>query len=138
MKIVLDTNVVVSALLQPLGPSGQILAAVLAGEHQACFDDRIMEEYVEVLARPRFGFDQLQVEVVLDQIKAEGLRASCTPLNAALPDPDDEQFLEVAAGAQAEYVITGNLRDYPEDRRQGIRVVSPREFLTLTTKTQQG
>ena len=131
MKIVLDTNVVVSALLQPLGPSGQILAAVLAGEHQACFDDRVMEEYAEVLARPRFGFDQRRVKIVLDQIGADGIRATCTPLIAALPDRDDEPFLEVALGAEADCVVTGNLRDYPETLRQGVRVLSPREFLTL-------
>ena len=51
-----------------------------------------------------------------------------------LPDPDDEIFLEVALSGNARYLVTGNLKHYPEQNRQGARVLSPREFLELFRK----
>jgi putative PIN family toxin of toxin-antitoxin system len=53
MKVVLDTNVVVSGLLQPKGNPAQVLALALAGAVQVCYGQRLLAEYAEVLARPR-------------------------------------------------------------------------------------
>jgi putative PIN family toxin of toxin-antitoxin system len=127
--LVLDTNVLVSGLLRPAGPPGVILQQAAAGIHRVCYDDRILEEYREVLARPRFAFDQGDVETLLDQLEADGIPVLCDPLADALPDRDDEKFLEAAIAAPAEFLITGNLRHFPEDLRYGVRVIAPREFL---------
>ena len=63
------------------------------------------------------------------QIRAGGELVAAKPLPLRLSDPDDEPFLEVAAAAMAEFLVTGNLKHFPRDRRQGVRVVLPREFL---------
>ena len=125
----IDTNVLVSALLSPFGPPGEILRLVTAGTVGVCHDARILGEYRQVLLRPAFLFRTLQVESLLDQIEADGVPVAALPLSERLPDPDDEAFLAVALAGEADFLITGNLRHFPEASRQGVRVVSPRDFL---------
>lgn len=60
-------------------------------------------------------------------------RPRAVPLGVTLPDPDDEKFLEVAVSAGSSALVTGNLRHYPADRRQGMAVLMPREFLGAWT-----
>ena len=129
MNVVLDTNVLVAGLLTPHGPSGRVVDLLLNGELIPCFDDRIMAEYREVLGRAKFGFDRVQIEAVLDYIEGEGTHIVAVPLRMALPDPDDLAFLEVAVAAQAECLITGNLRHFPAKLRHGLRVETPHEFI---------
>lgn len=62
MKVVLDTNVLVSGLLQPFGLSGQIVSLVASGELVLCHDARILAEYREVLLREKFRFDPERIE----------------------------------------------------------------------------
>jgi len=129
MKIVLNTNVLVSGLLSPYGPPGQIVRMLAAGELTLCHDARIICEYHDVLARPKFPFSPEHVEALLDQIRAAGEPVSTRPLAKRLPDGDDEPFLEVAIAGDAEHLVTGNPRHYPARCRGGVRVVSPRRFL---------
>ena len=136
MKIVLDTNVVVSGLLQAQGNPAQVLALVLSGAIQICHDKRILAEYAEVLARPRFKFDPKRVREVLNKIETDGLAVDAAgESNLNLPDPDDEPFLAVALAASADFLVTGNLADYPPDKRRGCAVVSPAAFLTEWQRT---
>ena len=67
MKIVLDTNILVSGLLSSQGNPAQVLTLALAGAVQACYGERIVAEYAEVLARPRFKFDPKRVREVLNK-----------------------------------------------------------------------
>lgn len=129
MRIVLDTNVVVSGLWPPFGPPGEIVTRVAAGVLPLCLDERIVREYRDVLARPRLGFAAERVEALLAQAEATGEFVLATPLPHRLPDPDDDAFLEVAAAAKVDFLVTGNLRHFPPRLRAGVRVVSPREFL---------
>ena len=129
MRIVLDTNVLVSALLSPFGPPAEILRLVTTGTVRLCHDARILGEYRQVLLRSAFPFRPLQVESLLDQIEADGEPITAFALSDRLPDPDDEAFLEVALAADARYLVTGNLRHFPPESQRGVRVVSPREFL---------
>lgn len=131
MKIVLDTNVLVSGLLSPFGPPGEIVRMVSSGALELCFDARILFEYREVLKRPRFKIDLDDMEVLLEQIEARGHPVAASPLLRGLPDEDDEPFLEVAIAGATECLVTGNPRHFPKNRRQGIVVVTPCEFLTL-------
>lgn len=128
-RIVLDTNVLVSALLTPFGPPGRVLDMVLAGEVQILYDDRIATEYGEVLTREKFGFAQGEVEDLLAFLKAEGELVLASPLNVGPPDPDDAMFLEVAVAGRAEAIVTGNGEDFPPNCRRGIPVLSPAQFL---------
>lgn len=131
MRVVIDTNVLVSALINPFGPPARILDLVLLGELKPVFDDRILAEYREVLKRERFDFDLEDVDALLAFFESEGERMIALPLNISLPDPDDLPFLEVAVTAEVDALITGNPAHYPSELCGGIRVLKPAEFLTL-------
>lgn len=128
MRVVLDTNVLVSGLMSPHGPPGQIVRWLAAGSLRACFDADILAEYREVLHRPAFGFRSEQVDELLRQIASRGCLVTAAPVKVGLPDPDDEPFLGVAAAADASYLVTGNARHYPTRSRQGVHVVTPAVF----------
>lgn len=131
MRIVLDTNVLVSGLLSPFGPPGDILRLITTGTVRVCYDARILGEYSQVLRRPAFAFSPAQVDAVLAQLEADGDLVTAQPLRERLPDPDDEVFLAVALAGHADRLVTGNLRHYPVSRRHGVQVVSPRAFLEV-------
>lgn len=129
MNIVLDTNVLVSALLSPFQAPGRILDLVLAGKVRLAYDDRILAEYRAVLLRPKFGFDPRHIEELLDECVGAGQAVLAPPLVLDLPDRADAIFVEVAVAAQTP-LITGNSRHYPPDRCAGILVLPPATFLT--------
>lgn len=136
MKIILDTNVLVSGLLSPFGSPGKIMRMVTIGDLELCYDARILCEYRDVLLRPKFHFDQTHVDYLLDQIKACGHEVMGEPLAERLVDQDDEPFLEIALAGKARCVVTGNLKHYPAKKRQGVLVVSPTEFLEIYHKNK--
>jgi len=129
MKVVLDTNVLVAGLLSPFGPPAQVLQLLLSGKVRLCYDGRVLAEYRQILARPAFGFEAELTEAVVEYLEHAGELAAVTPWPLELPDPDDAAFLEVAAGGQADYLITGNLRHFPSRKRRGVKVVTPAQFL---------
>lgn len=129
MRVVLDTNVLVSGLLSPHGRPGTVVDLVASGAHRVCLDGRILAEYRDVLARPRLALPPESVETVLAVLVRNGLRLAATPLRIKLPDPDDQPFLEVGVTANADYLITGNRKHFPAELCRGIAVVNPREFL---------
>lgn len=131
MRIVLDTNVLVSGLLSPHGPPGEIVRLVAVGAVRCCHDARILDEYAEVLARPVFGFDGTAVADLLAQVQVGGESVVAAPLRRRLPDPDDEPFLAVAVASGCEYLVTGNTRHVPAAARAGVRVVTPAEFVAV-------
>jgi uncharacterized protein len=127
-RVVLDTNVLVSALLNSRGAPGRVLDLVLAGEIVVAHDDRILSEWRDVLGREKFGFTRRDVEALLEFFEDEGLGFTPLPIGIELPDPDDAPFLEVAHAARAT-IVTGNLKHYPPETRQGVEVMLPAEFL---------
>ena len=129
MILVLDTNVLVSALLRPDGPPGRVLDLFLSKRCGIAYDDRILREYREVLPRPKFGFTPSLVEALLEVIDAEGLGVAAPPVPVELPDPDDQAFLEVAVAIRADALVTGNLRHYPVAARRLVPVTDPAAFL---------
>ena len=131
MRIVLDTNVLVAGLLSPFGPCGEIVRMVSSGEITLALDARILTEYQEVLARPKFKFDRDKVTTILDLIKHRGAIVASSPLLNPLPDPDDEPFLEIAIAASVATLVTGNHVHFPTESCQGVTVLSPTEFLTF-------
>lgn len=134
MRIVLDTNVIISGLLNPRGIPGQIVRWVTSGKLTLCFDARILTEYREVLSRSKFAFHPELAAAILEKVEYGGLRVAATPLTTRLSDESDEPFLEVALAGAAECLVTGNVKHYPEDRCRGMKVVSPREFVELFRK----
>lgn len=131
MRIVLDTNVLVSGLLSPYGSTGEIVRMAASGTIELCYDARILCEYRNVLIRPAFSFNKTYVDDLIVQIKACGELVPAEPLSRKLPDPDDKPFLEAALAGRAKCLVTGNLKHYPEKKRNKTVVVSPAEFLNV-------
>lgn len=129
MRIVLDTNVLVSGLLSASGPPGWIVEAVLAGVLELALDTAIRQEYEDVLRRPEFDSPPEIVEDLLAAIDAFGFEvAAPPPCPLPLPDPDDEPFLAVASVTRSP-LVTGNLKHYPTRSRHGVVVQTPRELV---------
>ena len=92
-------------------------------------DERIFAEYCDVLGRPEFAFSPSRILHLTDFLWRAGERIQPARLDLLMPDPDDTKFLEVAVGAEASALVTGNVRHYPPSQRRGVRVVTPREWL---------
>lgn len=127
MRVVLDTNVLVSALLSPAGPPAAIVNASLDGTLAVLIDNRILFEYDDVLGRTKFRFDPRDARAFLEFFRREGEYVSATASPVTTKDPADLPFLEVAWAAKADYLIAGNTKHYP-DRDW---IVSARHFLRI-------
>lgn len=129
---VLDTNVIVSGLLRPSGPPAGILDLGFSKQFKWYVSETILEEYAVVLARKRLGIaSRRSAEFFADLHETALLVVSARKLHICA-DPNDNKFLECALAARADYVVTGNVGDFPH-QFQDIRVVTPRQFHTLLT-----
>lgn len=128
MRIVLDTNILVSALLTPSGFPATILDLITVGELTPVVDDRILAEYREVLRRPRFSFNRSDVDELVAYLDRVAEHVVAIPLGVQIPDPDDLPFLEVAVVSKVDALITGNKKDYGSSPK-GLKISSPAEFL---------
>jgi uncharacterized protein len=134
MRVVLDTNVIVSAVLTANGVCAQILDMLTDGVFGIYVDDRILAEYDSVLSRPQLHLVPYDAAEVMEWIRSVAEPVGAVPLLAELPDRGDMPFLEVAASAGA-ILITGNTRHYPKRSRLGVTVLTPREFLELLRRS---
>jgi putative PIN family toxin of toxin-antitoxin system len=130
IRVVLDTNVIVSALLQPLGPPAAVFLLVAGGAVQLCISGDVYAEYEEVIRRPRLARDEEVIAATLQTVREKSLWVRPTETIKACSDSDDDIFLECAHAACAEYVVTGNLKHFPSSWGS-ILVVTPRRFLDL-------
>jgi len=129
LKIVLDTNVIVSAFLNPQGIPARILRLVLQGDLSIVINEHILAEYSDVLSRPKFDLSEHEVVKILSFFRSRGLRAPSLAESFALPDLDDLPFIEAALAAKADVLITGNKRHFPKRACKGQRVLTPKEFI---------
>jgi putative PIN family toxin of toxin-antitoxin system len=130
VRLVLDTNVLVSGMLTVDNPPGRILDFLRAGKIQLQVDERIISEYDGVLSRPKFRkyFSLFEKDLIMDFVRADSEWHVCTTIADGLPDAKDACFLEVAHEARVA-LVTGNARHFPEELRSGVEVLSPREFV---------
>jgi putative PIN family toxin of toxin-antitoxin system len=127
--IVVDTNIIISGLLSSSSPSGTILKLILSKKIRLGIDNRIIEEYRDVLFRDKFRFDRESVEHILDEIIADGINIISEPINISLPDSDDIPFLEVAISGNIKILITGNNKHFPKDKYRQVKIYSPARFI---------
>jgi putative PIN family toxin of toxin-antitoxin system len=130
IRVVLDTNIVVSAMLQPLGPPAQVFELAIGGSMQLCISGSIYAEYEEVIRRPRLRRSEEVIAATLQVIREKGLWVRPVEAISACSDPDDDIFLECAHAARATYLVTGNLKHFPASW-PGTRVVSARRLLDI-------
>lgn len=110
MRIVLDTNVVVSGLLRPFNAPAMILRLVITGVVVLVADDRIMLEYDEVIQRKRLGINGEAGREVCGFLREHGEIVVPRVFIKNMPDADDAMFLEVAVTARVDYLVTGTKR----------------------------
>ncbi len=116
MKVVLDTNVVVSAFLSPGGKPAAIVELVLRGDLQPCFNTAILAEYEQVLCRSKFALQisPRSIARFFDVLHDIGLYVIAAPSDSALPDETDRRFYDVAKASGA-FIVTGNKKHYPDE-----------------------
>lgn len=117
--VVIDTNVIVSALLAQDHQNSvpfAILEAVFLGKITPVLSKDIMAEYVSVLNREKFGFDKKGVEVILSELTKQAVMVNPAKTNKELPDPKDACFYEAAAIYEnlGGYLVTGNMKHFPD------------------------
>lgn len=128
---VIDTNVLVSALLtrhEDASPL-QIVRRVFQGEIIALYHEEILREYSEVLRRPKFGFSEAMVTVLIEAIEKYGISVERLAVQEELPDPKDRVFYEVTMARREEgaYLVTGNKKHFPTVPF----IVTPTEMLQI-------
>jgi putative PIN family toxin of toxin-antitoxin system len=114
MKLVIDTNIIVSALLSPNGSAFRVLSDVLDGKYVVFVSEEIFREYEEVLYRDKFGFEEEIVAYILEWFKSNAIWVEVTKSAFAIPDEKDRIFFDVAKSCHAR-LITGNNKHYPVD-----------------------
>ena len=128
IRVVIDTNVVVSAVLNPLGSPARVLGLVSDEAIRLLVSASIVSEYEDVLGRGEFGLSASYLEAFFQDLLADAVVVEGAPPLRVSPDPTDDKFLECAAAAEADYLVTGNLKHFPKLLGR-IRVVSPAVLL---------
>ncbi len=127
---VIDTNVLVSAMLKADSTPGMVLKEALGGSMIPLICNEIIEEYRAVLSRPKFNFDTKAVQVLLDGLIARAITVDAGQVEDVLPDPKDAVFYEVVMEHRKSndaYLVTGNIKHFPARPY----VVTPREMVDI-------
>ena len=116
MRVVIDTNVIVSAFLSPSGKPAQILRMALQRELVICIDTAILVEYEQVLSRPKFcgKMHAQEIRRFIDLLYDIGVVINSTSGHVALADESDRKFYDVSKASGA-VLITGNQKHYPDE-----------------------
>jgi putative PIN family toxin of toxin-antitoxin system len=130
IRAVIDTNVLVSALIAPAGNEALTVLAIRQNWVKPYYSAEILEEYAGVLARRKFRFPAEEIDALIALVRSRGEQVYATgpTRGAGSPDPGDEKFLACAQAAGVEYIVTGNKRDFL-DTGVGIEIVNAGELL---------
>ena len=130
-KIVIDTNVIVSSLIQKSYPYLIINELFVEDKFQLCISEELMAEYYEVLSRPKFikypDF-YLRAEATLIDIERKAIKYKPNVKLNLISDKDDNMILELADECSADFVITGNTLDFTFPTYKNTKIISPMEY----------
>ena len=126
---VIDTNVIVSALLSRLKNTStvQLMQCLILGVITPIYNDEILAEYYSVLTRPKFNLPESLIDETMEVIKKFGINSSRQEAKEQLPDPKDIVFYEVALANEDSFLVTGNTKHFPKKPF----VVTPAEMLQI-------
>lgn len=133
-QIVLDTNVLLSALRSQLGASFRLLSLVEDARFQTNLSVALVLEYEDVLKRPELNPDLTAQEIddILDFLcQNSNLREIFYLWRPLLRDPKDDFVLELAVESDCDYIVTFNTKDFAEAEKFGIKAIKPGEFLRI-------
>lgn len=102
---------------------------IVTGRLRLAYDFRIIDEYREVLIRPRFQFRSKNIDSILKVIETEGALMQTKPIDVTLDDPGDRPFIEVAVACKGAPLVTGNLKHYKACKDLGIELITPAELV---------
>jgi putative PIN family toxin of toxin-antitoxin system len=127
MRVVLDTNILISALLKPHGLEAKAVRLALDGSVVAYVSAELWDEYRDVLSRKKFAPVRVAADELLAQLETRIIRAQPSSRVALSRDHDDNRVLECAQEARADYLVTGNLRHFPTEWH-ATKIVNARAF----------
>ena len=130
-QAVYDTNVIVSAILKPGSVPASLVSLAMQGEVQLYLSPALLTEYTAVVKRPVFRFSLRSINRFLKELESAAVMVYPTMRETAALDEPDNRILECALEAKADYVITGNRRHFPFSQFKGIKILTPREFITF-------
>ena len=129
MKVVLDTNVLVSGVFFG-GQPGKILKAWRDGEVLLVLSDEILKEYIDVLGRLEKQHPPIEAEPIIELILAGSKIVSAPPLGDSVSsDPDDDKFIACAIAAKANVVVSGDKHLVSVDGFKGLAILKPSEYV---------
>lgn len=129
IRVVLDTNIIVSAYLNEDGPPFRALKLALAGLVRLCASEAILAEYQELLLRKSYPLDKRRAVLLLKALRAAStIVTPVSGLPLKLRDLDDAMFLECAEAAKADFLVTGNTKHFPAKWKFTKRI-TPAAFL---------
>src|SRR5271170_6599587 len=128
LRLVMDTNVVVSAALKPQGLQRTVILLALTKLSSWYVTDAVLSEYAAVLARPELKIRKNLRQQLLQLIKNHVRVVAPSRLPQITADPADNIFVECADAARADYLVTGNERHFPKFWKS-TKVITPREFI---------
>ncbi|MBM3128960.1 MAG: putative toxin-antitoxin system toxin component, PIN family [Chloroflexi bacterium] len=135
LRAVVDTNILIRALIKPRGTVGPILTQLVANAYTLVYSQPLLDELVEKLALPRirdkYGLDNQTIETTLALLALRGELVQPTRAVKVCRDPDDNALIEAALAGSAEYVVTGDEDLLVLKRFETVRMVTPRVFLTV-------
>jgi putative PIN family toxin of toxin-antitoxin system len=131
LRLVIDTNVLISAALKPAGLQRTVFLLTITKPARWYVSSPILEEYREVLARPELQIRRGLRQQFLQLIKNHSYTVTPTKRLEVTSDPDDNMFLECADVARADYLVTGNQKHFPKFWKN-TKIITPREFIGLT------
>jgi putative PIN family toxin of toxin-antitoxin system len=130
LRLVIDTNILISAALKPDGLQRTVLVLAITRPARLYVSDAILAEYREVLARPEFKIRRGLRQQLLQLIKNHAQVVKPARAIQVANDPDDDKFLECADAARADYLVTGNQRHFPTYWKR-TKVITSREFISI-------
>jgi len=130
LRLVIDTNIVISAALKPQGLQRTGVLLALAKPARWYVTDKILSEHATVLARPELSIRRSLRQQLLQWIRNQTRLVVPSRLTQITTDPADNIFLECADAARADYVITGNERHFPRFWKN-TKVINSREVLNI-------
>jgi putative PIN family toxin of toxin-antitoxin system len=131
IRVVIYTNVIISAMLRSGGLPEAVFNRAIDGAVHLFISEPVLAEYEEVLRRPRFAFAPDKITGAIRKVRAAASLVTPQSQVTAALDPDDNLFLECAEAAEAHFLVTGNIKDFPSTW-MGTRIVTPRQFLEAT------
>ncbi len=130
LRLVLDTNIVVSAALKPLGLQRTVLLLARTKPARLCLSAPIFAEYRAVLSRPELLIRKGLRQQLLQLLENQAHFVAPSGLLQVTPDPADNIFLECADAARADYLITGNQRHFPKFWKK-TKIITSRELIGI-------